>query len=72
MKILVINSGSSSIKYRLFDMTAKIVLASGVRLHFWRPWQLWARSIAGSVSMSSKGPEEYQRVLQGVLQRISE
>jgi len=30
MKILVINSGSSSIKYRLFDMTAKTVPASGV------------------------------------------
>ena len=30
MKILVINSGSSSIKYRLFDMTAKTVLASGL------------------------------------------
>jgi acetate kinase len=30
MKVLVINSGSSSIKYRLFDMTARIVLASGV------------------------------------------
>jgi acetate kinase len=30
MKILVINSGSSSIKYRLFDMTAKTELASGV------------------------------------------
>jgi acetate kinase len=30
MKTLVINSGSSSIKYRLFDMTAKTVLASGV------------------------------------------
>jgi acetate kinase len=30
MKVLVINSGSSSIKYRLFDMTARMVLASGV------------------------------------------
>jgi len=30
MKILVINSGSSSIKYQLFDMTARKVLASGV------------------------------------------
>jgi acetate kinase len=30
MKILVINSGSSSIKYRLFDMTDKTALASGV------------------------------------------
>ena len=30
MKIIVINSGSSSIKYRLFDMAAKTVLASGV------------------------------------------
>jgi acetate kinase len=30
MKILVINSGSSSIKYRLFDMTARTELASGV------------------------------------------
>ena len=30
MKILVINSGSSSIKYQLFDMTAKTVLASGL------------------------------------------
>jgi acetate kinase len=29
MKVLVINSGSSSIKYRLFDMTARTVLASG-------------------------------------------
>jgi acetate kinase len=30
MKVLVINSGSSSIKYRLFDMTDKTILASGV------------------------------------------
>jgi acetate kinase len=30
MKVLVINSGSSSIKYRLFDMTEKTVLATGV------------------------------------------
>jgi acetate kinase len=30
MKVLVINSGSSSIKYQLFDMTAQTVLASGV------------------------------------------
>ncbi len=30
MKVLVINSGSSSIKYQLFDMGAKSVLASGV------------------------------------------
>jgi len=30
MKVLVINSGSSSIKYRLFEMTDKSVLASGV------------------------------------------
>lgn len=30
MKILVINSGSSSIKYQLFDMTDKSVLAAGL------------------------------------------
>jgi len=30
MKVLVINSGSSSIKYQLFDMTARAVLASGI------------------------------------------
>ncbi len=30
MKILVINSGSSSIKYQLFDMTERKVLASGL------------------------------------------
>jgi len=30
MKVLVINSGSSSIKYQLFDMTAKMRLASGI------------------------------------------
>jgi acetate kinase len=30
MKILVINSGSSSIKYQLFDMTARMRLASGI------------------------------------------
>jgi acetate kinase len=30
MKVLVINSGSSSIKYQLFNMTARRVLASGV------------------------------------------
>ena len=29
MKVLVINSGSSSIKYRLFDMVDKSVLATG-------------------------------------------
>jgi acetate kinase len=30
MKILVINCGSSSIKYQLFDMTDESVLASGI------------------------------------------
>jgi acetate kinase len=30
MKVLVINSGSSSIKYQLFDMEGRIVLASGL------------------------------------------
>ncbi|MBT4512466.1 MAG: acetate kinase [Chloroflexi bacterium] len=30
MKVLVINSGSSSIKYQLFDMTDRTVLASGL------------------------------------------
>jgi acetate kinase len=30
MKVLVINSGSSSIKYQLFDMSHKSVLASGI------------------------------------------
>ena len=29
MKILVLNCGSSSIKYKLFDMTDKSVLAQG-------------------------------------------
>ncbi len=29
MKILVLNCGSSSIKYKLFDMTTKAVLAQG-------------------------------------------
>ena len=30
MKILVINAGSSSLKYQLFDMTAGNVLAKGI------------------------------------------
>jgi acetate kinase len=30
MKILVINSGSSSIKYQLFDMTTRTPLTSGI------------------------------------------
>ena len=30
MKVLVINSGSSSIKYELFDMTTRMPLASGL------------------------------------------
>jgi len=30
MKVLVINSGSSSIKYQLFDMANKTVLAKGL------------------------------------------
>ena len=29
MKILVLNCGSSSIKYKLFDMTTKAILAQG-------------------------------------------
>ena len=29
MKILVLNCGSSSIKYKLFDMTTKEVIAQG-------------------------------------------
>ena len=30
MKILVINSGSSSIKYQLFDMARRLALAAGI------------------------------------------
>ena len=30
MKIMVINSGSSSIKYQIFDMRDRSVLASGL------------------------------------------
>ena len=30
MRILVLNSGSSSIKYKLFDMTDRSILASGL------------------------------------------
>jgi acetate kinase len=30
MKVLVVNSGSSSIKYQLFDMTNESVLAKGL------------------------------------------
>ena len=30
MKILVLNCGSSSIKYQLFDMTSGVVLAKGI------------------------------------------
>jgi acetate kinase len=30
MKVLVINSGSSSIKYQLFDMSNKTALAKGL------------------------------------------
>ncbi|MBU4561900.1 acetate kinase, partial [bacterium] len=30
MKVLVVNSGSSSIKYQLFDMTDESVLAQGL------------------------------------------
>jgi acetate kinase len=30
MKIIVLNCGSSSIKYQLFDMTTTVVLAKGV------------------------------------------
>jgi drug/metabolite transporter (DMT)-like permease len=32
-------------------LSAGIVYTSRVKFQFWRPWQLWARSIAGSVSM---------------------
>ncbi len=28
-----------------------MVITARVRFYFWRPWELWARSIAGSVSM---------------------
>ena len=30
MKVLVVNAGSSSLKYQLFDTTAKEVLAKGI------------------------------------------
>jgi len=37
MKILVINSGSSSIKYQLFDMAERIVLVAGILEEIGRP-----------------------------------
>ncbi len=35
MKVLVVNSGSSSIKYQLFDMTDESVLAKGLSREDW-------------------------------------
>lgn len=32
-------------------LSSTLVFASGVRFHFRGPWQLWVRSVAGSVSM---------------------
>ncbi len=32
-------------------ISGTLVMTSGVKIRFWRPWELWARSIAGSVSM---------------------
>jgi drug/metabolite transporter (DMT)-like permease len=32
-------------------LSGALVIAFRVKLHFWRPWELWARSIAGSLSM---------------------
>jgi len=35
----------------VLTVSASIVRAWGVPPHFWGPWQLWARSICGSISM---------------------
>jgi drug/metabolite transporter (DMT)-like permease len=32
-------------------LSGTLVIASGVKMQLWRPWELWARSIAGTVSM---------------------
>ena len=38
MKILVLNCGSSSIKYKLFDMTSKEVMMSYIKMGY--VWQV--------------------------------
>ena len=48
MKVLVINSGSSSIKYEFFDMTTRMPLASGLLEQIGEP-EGWLRQCVRSV-----------------------
>ena len=41
MRILVLNSGSSSIKYKLFDMADRSILASGLVERIGKQPVLW-------------------------------
>jgi len=61
MKILVINTGSSSIKYQLFDMAFQKVLASGMAEKIGEDQGLLTHSII------SKNGEEQRKVIKGAV-----
>lgn len=61
MKILVINTGSSSIKYKLFDMTHEKVLASGLAEKIGEEGGLLTHKII------SEGGEDQKKTIKGVI-----
>ncbi len=55
MKILVVNAGSSSLKYQLFDMTDSSVIAKGICE------KIGITPESGSITHSRPGKEKYQK-----------
>ncbi len=71
MKILVINSGSSSIKYKCFEMPERTVLASGLCEKIGEPVGRHAHKAGGQSDVTEQAFPDHAIALEVVLGRLS-
>jgi len=71
MKILVINSGSSSIKYKCFDMPGRKVLASGLCERIGEPTGRLTHRVDGRRDVADRPFPDHAGALEEVLARLS-
>jgi acetate kinase len=70
MKILVVNCGSSSIKYQLFDMKGKRVLAKGLLEKIGEGDSLLTHTVNGDAVRIAKAVQDHQTGLQLVIEAL--
>ncbi|MGB9803445.1 MAG: acetate kinase, partial [Desulfofundulus sp.] len=72
MHVLVMNCGSSSVKYRLYDMSNETVLASGLAERIGFPDSRLTQQVAGKDKESWTFPmPDHQAAIEAILARLT-